>query len=410
MQQATFPIKTEIGYRIASSLRDISDRRRAEQQLQEERRLLRDLIDHLPDLVFVKDLDGRFRLSNETHTRIIGFSKEEDLVGKTAATVYPHDLADLYAQDDQWVFETGQTLWNREERFVDLEGRPRWLLTTKIPLHDHTGQLTGLIGVARDITDRKQAEALLRDREEALRQLNMQLEQRVAERTAQLEATNRELEAFAYSVSHDLRTPLRSIDGFSQAILEDYEPLLDAEGQDYLRRIRMATQRMGGMIDALLTLSRITRSELRIQPLNLSSMAQEIAASLADAEPERPVEVVIQPDLVAHGDARLMRIALQNLFENGWKYTRHQPHPRLELRSQAAPSGETIFSISDNGVGFDMAHSDKLFGAFQRLHNQTEFPGHGIGLATVQRIVHRHGGRIWAEATPGEGATFYFVL
>jgi light-regulated signal transduction histidine kinase (bacteriophytochrome) len=277
-------------------------------------------------------------------------------------------------------------------------------------MHDHRGQLTGLIGISRDITDRKKAEALLREREEALRQLNTQLEQRVIDRTAQLEATNRELEAFAYSVSHDLRTPLRSIDGFSQALLEDYHTVLADEGQEFLRRIRASTQRMGGMIDGLLTLSRIARSELRVQPLNLSSMAAEVAAQLAEAEPDRQVEVVIQPNMMVNGDTRLMRIALQNLLENAWKYTRQQPHPRVEVRAQARGRGEMVFSVSDNGAGFDMAYAEKLFGAFQRLHTQSEFPGHGIGLATVQRIIHRHGGRIWAQARLGEGATFYFTL
>lgn len=410
VQQYMFPIKTETGFRIGALLRDITERRRAEQQLQEERALLRDLIDHLPDLVFVKDLEGCFRISNTAHTRAVGCSQEEEVLGKTVRDFYAQELADAYTRDDQGVFATHETLLNREEPAMNAAGQLRWMLTTKIPLYDHLGQVTGLIGISRDITERREAEALLREREEALRQLNAQLEQRVIERTARLEAANRELETFAYSVSHDLRAPLRSIDGFGQALLDDYNAVLDGEGQDYLRRIRAATQRMGGMIDALLSLSRITRSELKAQPLNLSHIAAEVVAQLAEADPSRQVEVVIQPDLQAVGDARLLRIALQNLLENAWKYTRPQPHPRLELSAQQQANGPMVYCVSDNGIGFDMIYSDKVFGAFQRLHPQNEFPGHGIGLATVQRIIHRHGGTIWARSQAGQGAAFYFTL
>ncbi|HFD39779.1 MAG TPA: PAS domain S-box protein [Anaerolineae bacterium] len=235
------------------------------------------------------------------------------------------------------------------------------------------------------------------------------LEERVAERTAELAAVNRELEAFAYSVSHDLRAPLRSIDGFSQALLEDYADVLDARGKDYLRRVRAASQRMGRLIDDLLHLSRLTRREMHRQPVHLSEMAQQIAEDLSRQDPERQVEWRIAPDVVADGDPHLLRACLENLLGNAWKFTSKHATACIEFgveRDQEPP----VYFVRDDGAGFDMAYADKLFGAFQRLHGLAEFEGTGIGLATVQRIIHRHGGRVWAEGKVEQGATFYFTL
>ncbi len=245
--------------------------------------------------------------------------------------------------------------------------------------------------------------------EEALRKLNLELDQRVTARTAQLESANKELEAFSYSVSHDLRSPLRSIDGFSRVLLEDYAAKLDEEGQDSLRRVRAASQRMGHLIDDLLQLSRTTRAELHCAPLDLTALAQEIAAEFTRSEPERRVDWVIASGLTAHADAALLRAALQNLLANAWKFTSHVPQARIEVGSTLI-SGERVFYVRDNGAGFDMAFVGKLFAPFQRLHTETEFPGTGVGLANVQRIVHRHGGRVWAEGQVDRGATFFFTL
>jgi signal transduction histidine kinase len=236
-----------------------------------------------------------------------------------------------------------------------------------------------------------------------------QLEARVAERTAELTAVNHELEAFAYSVSHDLRAPLRSVDGFSQALQEDCADQLDALGQDYLHRIRGASQRMGHLIDDLLQLSRLTRSDMRWERADLSTLARSIAADLQASQPERQVEMDIAPGIVTRGDASLLRVVLENLMGNAWKFTAKQARARIEFGA-VQNDDEQVFWVRDDGVGFDMAYADKLFGAFQRLHSVAEFEGSGIGLATVQRIVHRHGGRVWAEGEPGRGAAFFFTL
>ncbi len=245
--------------------------------------------------------------------------------------------------------------------------------------------------------------------EQQIRMLNTELEHRVKQRTAQLEAAVKELEAFSYSVSHDLRAPLRSIDGFSQALLDDYESSLDATAQDYLRRVRAAAQRMGILIDDLLKLSRTTRVSLNVGPVNLSSLASEIAIDLSKTFPGQRVEFITHPSIIAEGDRVLLRIVLENLLGNAWKYSSKIPDPRIEF-GQIEESDHTVYFVRDNGAGFDMRYVDKLFVAFQRLHGPKEFSGSGIGLATVQRIIARHGGKIWAESKAGEGTTLYFTL
>jgi light-regulated signal transduction histidine kinase (bacteriophytochrome) len=242
-----------------------------------------------------------------------------------------------------------------------------------------------------------------------LTELNTDLEKRVEQRTRELAVSNQELEAFSYSVSHDLRAPLRTIDGFSLALQEDFSDILNDEGRDYIGRVRAGVQRMGALIDALLQLSRVTRSELQRERVDLASMAKLIFDELRAADPEREIEFIGQPDVVAEADTRLMRIAMENLVGNAWKYTSRTQNPRVEFGSDVR-DGHTVYFIRDNGAGFDMHYVDRLFTAFQRLHGDRDFKGSGIGLATVSRIIRRHHGNIWAEGEPDKGATFYFTL
>ena len=267
----------------------------------------------------------------------------------------------------------------------------------------HRGELTILVEAFNEMLVQIQA------RDITLQEARNELEQRVQERTTQLAAANRELEAFSYSVSHDLRAPLRSIDGFSQALLEDCAHKLDVGERDYLQRVRSATQRMSLLIDDLLNLSRVTRSEMRSEEVDLSALAMVITERLQEEDPGRKVQSLIAKGLVAKGDSQLLRVVIDNLLRNAWKYTSRHDGAKIEFGVRQG-DGQPIYFVRDDGAGFDPSYADRLFAPFQRLHAATEFPGTGIGLATVQRIVNRHGGKVWAEGGVERGATFYFTL
>jgi signal transduction histidine kinase len=288
-----------------------------------------------------------------------------------------------------------------EVRFSRSARPPGWLLARGHVCEDAEGRPIRLIGVGVDITAQKRVET------EILR-LNAELERRVSERTTQLRATEKELEAFCYSVSHDLRAPLRSIRGFNEVLLERYASNLDARGQEFLRRACESSHYMDVLIDDLLKLSRIGRAELVRGPVNLSELARVIAETLHHFEPLRAVSFEITPNLRAAGDERLLRIVLENLLRNAWKFTSKRAKARIEFGFTSAP--ENAFFVRDNGAGFDRSYAGRLFGAFQRLHAASEFEGTGVGLATVQRIINRHGGRVWAEGDVDRGATFYFAM
>lgn len=288
-----------------------------------------------------------------------------------------------------------------ECRMLGANGKTVWVMLVATILPDEAGE-RHLQGYLIDISARKSTEI-------ELNHYRNHLEELVEQRTKALAAANKELEAFSYSVSHDLRAPLRSVDGFSQVLLEDYADKLDDAGRQYLGRIRRATQNMSNLIDDLLNLSKLTRSEVNTQPVNLSELATEVVQELRQNEPEREVAINIMPNLITDADPKLVRVALQNLLANAWKFTARSPQAEIKFGATHI-DGQNAFYVSDNGAGFDMAYADKLFGAFQRLHSPQEFEGNGVGLAIVQRIIHRHNGRVWAKGAPGQGATFYFTL
>jgi PAS domain S-box-containing protein len=518
-------INTELEQRVA--------RRTAE--LSEANTLLKAMLDNIPDQIYFKDMHSRFIRNSRSQARLMGVKDPSEVVGKTDFDFFPH--AQRAFEEEQELMKAGKPLIDLEEFVVWPDGRNMWVSTTKVPLRDQVGQIIGILGISRDITERKRFE-------ENIQKLNQELENnqkdiqsildsmstlnakvaldgrllfvnkiatqasglsveelmktnflegpwwtfdpkvhaRVKEafaqacsgmvisydekifvfgqiltisfsltpmfgadgsveyilaegrdisklkeveeslrvKTTQLESANKELESFAYSVSHDLRAPLRAINGFSQALSNKYTDLLGEQGLHYLSRIQANTFHMGQLIDDLLSLSRISRREMKLDDINLTELAREVDKELRAQEPERQVMFEVEGQLEAKGDAGLIRIVLQNLLTNAWKFTSTRREGQAHIQFGVLPSpqplsegqvqGELVYYVRDNGVGFDMAFANKLFGAFQRLHSTAEFPGTGIGLATVQRVIHRHGGRIWAEAELEKGATFYFTL
>lgn len=346
------------------------------------------------------DSEGRIVEANAALGRIVG-RNAESLVGESFESLFDDDETSLRPHD---VGETDANGVHRVTRHLRRSGElPRQAQLTYAPVPGDVGQdVTGLVQ-AEDVTERVRAQA-------RIQALNRTLEARVAMRTRELSQANQELEAFAYSVSHDLRAPLRSIDGFSRVLIERHENQLDEGGRDYLRRVRKAALRMGELIDSILQVSRLGRAELRCEQVDLSRMAVEVIDELRAADPGRELVVRIVPGLVAMGDAALLRNLLGNLLGNAWKFTRGREHAMIEFDAVDHAGGETEFYVRDNGAGFEQAYVDKLFRPFQRLHSQEEFSGHGIGLASVRRIVERHGGRIRAEGREGDGAVFYFTL
>lgn len=378
-----------------------SERNRAQQALAEGEARFAAMFNAISDAVVFADTERRVRLINPAVESMFGYSKDE-LIGRTTELLYayPQDYRDQGRRQFRRDGGAGASLY--EILYKRKDGSLIWTETMGAQVKAPDGNIIGYLGIIRDITERKHIEEELRNHREHLEEL-------VEERTREYETANSELEAFSYSVSHDLRAPLRSIDGFSQVLLDDYGDKLDANGHQHLERVRLAAQRMSMLIDDLLKLSRVTRQEMHKKAVNLSALAQEVAAELAAREPEREVRMVVQPELTAHGDPQLLKVALDNLLENAWKYTSKKEVARIEFGLMEC-DGERRFFVRDNGAGFDMQYAHKLFQAFQRLHRANDFPGTGIGLATVARVIGRHGGRIWTESTLDEGATFYFTL
>jgi len=378
-------LETENGIYVSSAIRDVSERKAADEQ----RFRLAAIVESSGDAIIGKTLQGIITSWNQGAERIFGYTSEE-ILGKSVSVLIPRErereeseiLASLARGERIDQFDTVRRRKDGSEIHVSL---------TASPVRDAQGALIGASKIARDITQRKRAEWDLAHAKDLA------------------ESASRELEAFSYSVAHDLRAPLRGMNGFAQVLLDTYQDKLDAEGRDWLNEIVLNAKRMGELIDALLSLARVTRNELKREPVDLSELVREALARLASAEPERTVELSIQPNLSANVDLRLTRVAFDNLTANAWKFTGKTVGARIEFAA-AEQQGELIFSLKDNGAGFDMAFAKKLFAPFQRLHSAHEFPGTGIGLATAQRIVHRHGGRIWAEGIVDGGATFHFTF
>jgi PAS domain S-box-containing protein len=383
-------------------VRDITERKCAEaaiKQLNEDLedrveqrtamvKLQAQIIDQTHDSIVTTDLEGYVDSWNRGAERLFGVPTD-DAIGRHVSFIYPEQEQEfLLTEVVPTLKEKGQH--ETEVRMRRADGSVFYAHLSLSMLCDDRGSPRGMVGYSIDISELKQRE------------------QKLNELAQRLGASNRELEAFSYSVSHDLRAPLRAIDGFSLTLLEDYGDRLDETAHDYLKRVRNGAQRMGQLIDDLLQLSRVNRGELNLQAIDMSKLADEVVSELRAGEPTRKLEWYLDPDLIIQGDLTLVRVMLDNLLGNAWKFSSSEPISKISFGRKA--DMPTVYYVQDNGVGFDMRYVDKLFGAFQRLHQESEFPGTGIGLATVQRIVNRHGGRVWAEAQENQGATFYFTF
>jgi PAS domain S-box-containing protein len=387
-EQTMTYVPTTSNYRIYG--KDITERKKAEEILRETRDYLDNLFNYANAPIIVWNPEFEITRFNHAFERLTGRTAEE-VLGKKLDILFPDD-----SMEESMGFIRKAVIGERWEvveiPILHLDGTVRTVLWNSATIYAPDGKTAvATIAQGQDITQRKKAEEELR------------------QRTAELEMSNKELEAFSYSVSHDLRAPLRSMEGFSSALLEDYAPKLDDQGKQYLRYVQESSNLMAQLIDDLLKLSRVTRSDISYERVDLSDIAGKIMSELAKTESKRKVKVNIAADITAYGDRNLLRVALENLLGNAWKFCGKTASPCIEM-GVVEHKGRQAYFIRDNGVGFDMAYVDKLFRPFQRLHKASEFAGTGIGLATVQRIIRRHGGEVWAESKVGEGATFYFTL
>ncbi len=395
-------------WRSLAVLEDVTERKRAEEGLKASEERYRSLYTKTPVMLHSIDATGKLISVSDYWLENLGYELNE-VIGRRI----PEFLTQASRQDAENIFlleffKTG-FLKEKELQFVKKSGEIIDVLLSAIADRDANGEIVRSMAVLVDVTERKQAK-------EALQKAHDELEIRVQERTVELSQANEllankneELESFSYSVSHDLQAPLRSIDGFSKALLEDCADKLNDSGKDFLNRVRAASQRMGHLIDDMLHLSRVSRREMIPKKIDLSAMAKAITQELHEEQSERQVTFVITPEVEVSGDVHLLRIALENLLDNAWKYTSKHPRAKIEF-GVTEHEGKKAYFVRDDGAGFDTKFVGKLFGPFQRLHRSNEFEGNGIGLATVQRIIHRHGGRVWAEGAVEKGATFFFTL
>ena len=373
-----------------------------EQAVRDSQERYREVIENVREVIFQTDIRGLLTFLNPAWLEVTGYPIETTLGTPLSSYIEASGLPQFELWQRRLQDSAAPADFRYETRFKRSNNSIGWIGITQRPRLDHNGILIGTSGTLDDITDRKIAE-------QQLKTLNAELENRVLDRTAELEASNRDLEAFSYSVSHDLRAPLRGISGFAYILQEDYSAVLDEKGCSHIARIRAAAHRMGDLIDDLIELARINRAALYHQTVDLSAQAHEIVAEFREAEPQRQVEIFIAENLSVQADPMLMRGVLENLLSNAWKFSAKQEHSKITFDSEIQDDMK-IFFVRDNGAGFDMAHAGSLFQPFNRLHHAEAFSGTGIGLATVLRVIQRHGGEIWAEAEVGQGATFYFTI
>jgi PAS domain S-box-containing protein len=370
--------------------REIAQRKKSAEALRTSEHFLDSIVENIPNMIFVKEAgELRFERINRAGERLLGIERAA-LLGKNDFDLFPPDQAESFRARDRSTF-ADRVVVDVQEEVIQTRDGERWLHTKKVPVLDAQGAPRYLLGISEDITEHRRAAAALKMAKDAA------------------ETANHELETFSYSVAHDLRAPLRAIDGFGQALEEDCADQLDAAGVEHLQRIRTAAQQMGQLIDGLLGLSQVTRGEIVRADVDLTQIARQSGARLREAHPQHKVELLVDEGLVTMGDFRLLTAVFDNLLGNAWKFTSKCAHPRVEV-GRRTEDGHAVFFVRDNGAGFEQAYVHKLFGAFQRLHGASEFEGSGIGLATVQRIVRRHGGGVWAEGEVGRGATFSFTL
>jgi PAS domain S-box-containing protein len=371
---------------------------------QQELRKFSLAIEHGPVSVLITDAAGTIEYVNPKFTETTGYAPEE-AIGRQP-NILKSGLTPSAVFADMWQRLRSGRQWHGELLNRKKNGELFWEDTRIAPLKDDAGRITHFVAVKEDISGRKRSEAEIQDH-------SVELERRVAERTRQLSESNRELESFSYSISHDLRAPLRALNGFASLMAENCGNCVKTESLEYMARIQRASVRMGNLMDDILDLSRVTRSEIKVGQVDLSAMVRSILDDLAVAGPSRNVLAEVEEGLLANGDATLLQDMLENLLGNAWKFSAQRDPARIAFgcrQESGKDSGERVFFVRDNGAGFDMKYADKLFGAFQRLHGPQEFEGNGIGLAMVRRVVALHGGRVWAESAPGEGATFFFTL
>ena len=382
---------------LFTQVQDITERKLAEAALRVSEERFRGGFENSPIGMALTGLDGRLVEVNATFARMLGYDDPAELAGQSFANIVHPDEVALGQETIKRIMEQGS--YHGERRYVRRDGTVVYALYGATLVRDADGRPSVLFGQVEDITERKLAEA-------EVHSLNAELEQRVLQRTAELRAANLELEGFAYSLAHDLRAPIRAINGFGAALSQNHGDELGDEGRETLDRIRRASAKMGEEIDAMLLLLELTRRELSVTSVDLSAVAREISEELRALDPERGVEFVIGDGLEIIGDRRLVRVLMRELLENAWRFTSPREYTRIEVMR----AGAEVFAVADNGVGFNMDFADLLFKPFARLHREDEFPGLGVGLTTVERIVRRHGGAVWGEGRPGEGATFYFTL